>query len=262
MCLPGNRIALIDFGMVGRLSSARRSQLVNLLAGFVHQDEETMLEVLLDWRGSDAVNEARLAADLGELAVDYSDAQLKDLKIGRLLHRVSAILREHSIVLPADLALLFKALITLEGLGRQYDPEFRLVARAEPFLNRAMSERYQPVEALRRGQATLSDFLGLVATIPRDLARLVKDARHGRMRVDLDLKRLDAFGDRVHGALDRATIGLMTASLVVGSSIVMTVSGGPTVFGVLLTYCGLVGYLMAFVNSLWIILSIWRSGRR
>ncbi len=263
MCLPGNRIALIDFGMVGRLSAARRSQIVNLLAGFVHHDEETMLEVLLDWRSNEAVNEARLAADLGELAVDYSDAQLKDLKIGTLLHRVSAILREHSIVLPADLALLFKALITLEGFGRQYDPEFRLVDRAEPFLNRAMSERYQPVDALRRGQATLSDFLGLVASVPRDLARLVKDARHGRMRVDLDLKRLDAFGDRVHGAMDRATVGIMTASLVVGSSIVMTVAGGPTVFGVsLLTYCGLVGYLIAFVNSLWVILSIWRSGRR
>jgi ubiquinone biosynthesis protein len=263
MCLPGNRIALIDFGMVGRLSPARRSQLVNLLAGFVHQDEETMLEVLLDWRGNEAVNESRLAADLGELALDYSDAQLKDLKIGTLLHRVSAILREHSIVLPPDLALLFKALMTLEGFGRRYDPDFRLVERAEPFLNRAMSEPYQPVEALRRGQATLRDFLGLVASIPRDLARLVKDARHGRMRVDLDLKRLDAFGDRVHDALDRATIGIMTASLVVGSSIVMTVGGGPTVFGVsLLTYCGLGGYLIAFVNSLWVILSIWRSGRR
>jgi len=263
MCLPGNRIVLIDFGMVGRLSPERRSQIVNLLAGFMHQDEETMLEVFLDWRSTDAVNEARLAADLGELALDYSDAQLKDLKIGPLLHRVSAILREHSIVLPADLALLFKALITLEGFGRQYDPEFRLVDRAEPFLNRAMFERYQPVNALRRGQATLSDFLGLVTSIPRDLARLVKDARHGRMRVDLDLKRLDSFGDRLHSAMDRATIGIMTASLVIGSSIVMTVGGGPTVFGVsLLTYCGLVGYLIAFVNSLWVIFSIWRSGRR
>jgi ubiquinone biosynthesis protein len=92
---------------------------------------------------------------------------------------------------------------------------------------------------------------------------LVKDARHGRMRVDLDLKRLDTFGDRVHSAIDRATIGIMTASLVIGSSIVMTVAGGPTVFGVsLLTYCGLVGYLIAFANSLWVILSIWRPGRR
>jgi ubiquinone biosynthesis protein len=263
MCLPGNRIVLIDFGMVGRLSLARRNQIVDLLAGFVHQDEETMLGVLLDWRGDDAVDEARLAADLGELALDFSDAQLKDLKIGILLHRVLSILREHSIMLPTDLTLLFKALISLEGFGRQYDPEFRLVDRVGPFLNRAMSERYQPIEALRWGQATLTEVLGSVTSMPRDLARLVKDARHGRIRIEFDLKRLDAFGHRVHSAINRATIGIMTASLVVGSSIVMTVTGGPTVFGVsLLTYCGLIGYLIAFVNSLWIIFSIWRSGRR
>jgi ubiquinone biosynthesis protein len=209
------------------------------------------------------VDEARLAADLGEFAFDYADMQLKDLKIGVLLHRVSAILREHSIVLPSDLTLLFKALITLEGLGHQYDPEFRLIERVKPFIDRAMRERYQPVETARRAQQTLSDFFGLVTSMPRDLARLVKDARHGRMRVDLDLKRLDRFGDRLHSAMDRATIGIMTASLVVGSSIVMTIAEGPRLFGVsLLTYCGLVGYLVAFVNSLWIIFSIWRSSRR
>ena len=261
--LPGNRIALIDFGMVGRLSPVRRRQIVDLLAGLARHDEETMLEVLLDWRGDDVVDEARLATDLGELAFDYVDLQLKDLKIGVLLRRVSAILREHSIVLPVDLTLLFKALISLEGLGRQYDPEFRLIERVKPFLDRAMRERYQPAEAARRAQVTLSDFFGLVTSMPRDLARLVKDARHGRMRVDLDLKRLDSFGDRLHSAINRATIGIMTASLVIGSSIVMTVAEGPTLFGVpLLTFFGLVGYLIAFVNSLWIILSIWRSGRR
>ena len=263
MYRPGNLIVLIDFGMVGRLSPVRRNQLVDLLTGLVRQDEETMLEVLLEWRGTDAIDEPRLAADLGELAFDYADVQLKDLKIGVLLHRVSGILREHAIVLPADLTLLFKALITLEGLGRQYDPEFRLIERIKPFLERAAQERYQPAEAVRRGQATLSDFFRLMTSVPRDLVRLIKDARQGRMRVDLDLKRLDSFGDRLDRAIDRVTIGVMTASLVVGSSIVMTVQGGPTLFGVsLLTLCGLVGYLVAFVNSLWVIFSIWRSGRR
>ena len=97
-----------------------------------------MLEVLLDWRGDEFVDEARLAADLGEFAFDYTDMQLKDLKIGVLLHRVSAILREHSIVLPSDLTLLFKAFITLEGLGHQYDPEFRLIEHVEPFIDHAM----------------------------------------------------------------------------------------------------------------------------
>jgi len=180
----------------------------------------------------------------------------------RLLHRVSAILREHAIVLPADLTLLFKALMTLEGLGRQYDPAFRLVERVQPFLARAQAERYQPIEALRQGQATLSELLGLVTSVPRDLARLVKDARHGRMRVELDLKRLDSFGEQVERTINRVTVGVMTASLVIGSSIVMTVPGGPSLFGIpVLTLCGLMGYVIALVNSLWIILSIWRSGR-
>jgi len=260
--LPGNRIALIDFGMVGRLSALRRSQMLDLLAGIVGQDDQAMLEVLLDWTGEDGVDETRLAADVGELAFDFADTELKDVRIGALLQRVAALLREHAILLPADLTLMFKALISLEGLGRQYDPEFRLVDRVRPFLDRALSERYQPVVALRRSQATLANAFGLLTTVPRDLARLVKDARRGRMRVDLDLKRLDSFGERLHNTIDRMTIGIMTSSLVIGSSIVMTVGGGPTLFGVsVLTLFGLIGYLIAFFNSLWIILAIWRSDR-
>jgi ubiquinone biosynthesis protein len=260
--LPGNRIALIDFGMVGRLSALRRSQMVDLLAGIVGQDDQAMLEVLLDWTGEHGVDEVRLAADVGELAFDFADTELKDVRIGALLQRVAALLREHAILLPADLTLMFKALISLEGLGRQYDPEFRLVDRVRPFLDRALSEHYQPVVALRRSQATLANAFGLLTTVPRDLARLVKDARRGRMRVDLDLKRLDSFGERLHNTIDRMTIGIMTSSLVIGSSIVMTVGGGPTLFGVsLLTLFGLIGYLIAFFNSLWIILAIWRSDR-
>jgi ubiquinone biosynthesis protein len=261
--LPGNRLALIDFGMVGRLSALRRTQIVDLLAGIVRQDEQAMLEVLLEWTGEHGVDEARLATDVGELAFDFADTELKELRIGALLQRVAAVLREHAILLPADLTLMFKALISLEGLGRQFDPEFRLVDRVRPFLDSALSQRYQPGMAMRRGQATFASAFGLLTTVPRDLARLVKDARRGRMRVDLDLKRLDSFGDRLDNTINRITIGIMTASLVIGSSIVMTVGSGPTLLGVpLLTILGLIGYLVAFFNSLWIIFSIWRSRPR
>jgi len=261
--LSGNRVALIDFGMVGRLSALRRSQIVDLLGGVLRQDDEAMLEILLDWAGEQGVDEAQLSADVGELAFDFADIELKQLRIGVLLQRVATLLREHAILLPADLTLMFKALISLEGLGRQYDPEFRLVDRVQPFLDRALSERYQPTIAMRHGQTALANVFGLVTSVPRDLARLVKDARRGRMRVDLDLKRLDSFGNRLDRTIDRMTIGIMTASLVIGSSIVMTVGGGPTLFGFpVLTLLGLLGYVVAFLNSLWIIISIWRSNHR
>jgi ubiquinone biosynthesis protein len=260
--LPGNRIVVIDFGMVGRLSPQRRRQVVDLLAGLARMAEEPMLEVLLDWAGEAYVDEAKLAADVNELVFDFEGVPLKDIRIGNAIRQFAAIVREHSIVLPSDLSLMFKTLITLEGLGRQYDPDFHIVHHLTPLVKRALAERYQPGELLRRGRGAADEFFNVVSSVPRDLARLLREARRGKTRIDLDLKRLDSFGRQLDRTLDRVTMGIMTASLVIGSAIVLTVEGGPRVLGIaVLPVLGLAGYLMAFLNSLWIIYGIWRSGR-
>jgi ubiquinone biosynthesis protein len=260
--LPGNRMAMIDFGMVGRLSRARRNQIVDLLVGITHHDSEPMVEVLLDWAGDEAVDEEQLAADADELVSDYADLQIKDIRVGEMIGRVTTMMRAHGTVLPADLTLMFKALITLESSGRRYDPDFVLVDRLKPFVERAIAARYAPTEIGRRGGASIGKVVDLMRAIPGDLSRLLKDARRGRLRLDLDLKRLDTFHGRLDRTINRITIGIMTASVVVGSSIVMTVTTGPQVLGMpIFTVLGLLGYLLAFVNSVWVIFSIWR-GRR
>jgi ubiquinone biosynthesis protein len=260
--LPGNRIVVIDFGMVGRLSPQRRRQVIDLLAGLARMAEQPMLEVLLDWAGEAQVDEAKLAADVNELVFDFEGIPLRDIRIGAALRQFAAIVREHSIVLPSDLSLMFKTLITLEGLGRQYDPDFHIVKQLTPLLKRALAERYAPRELARRARGIAEEFFELVASVPRDVARLLREARRGKMRIDLDLKRLDSFGRQLDRTLDRVTMGIMTASLVIGSAILLTVEGGPRLLGVpVLPVLGLAGYLMAFLNSLWIIYGIWRSGR-
>ena len=260
--LPGNRLAMIDLGMAGRLSTTRRNQVIDVVSGIARREHEPILEVLLDWAGEDAIDEERLAADVDELVTDFADLPLKDLRVGAFIGRVMAIVREHGIVLPADLTLMFKALITLEGSARKYDPDFRLADRLKPFVDRALAARYAPSELGRRGGANLGQVLGLLGSMPRELARLLKDARRGRLRIDLDLRRLDDFGRRLDRTIDRITIGIMTASVVIGSSIVMTVTSGPRLFGIpLFTVLGALGFLMAFVNSVWIIVSIWRANR-
>jgi len=258
--LPGNRIAMIDFGMAGRLSPARRNQIIDLLSGIARRESEPMLEVLLEWAGDEAVDEERLAADVDELVSDYAELPLREIRVGELVGRITTMMREHGTVLPSDLTLLFKALITLEGLGRKYDPDFVMVDRLKPFVERAMAARYAPAEVGRRGGASIGQFVDLMRSIPRDLSRLLRDARRGRIRMDLDLKRLDDFVRKLDGAIDRISIAIMTASVVIGSSIVMTLTSGPQVMGVpVFTVLGLFGYLLAFVNSVWIVLSIWRS---
>jgi ubiquinone biosynthesis protein len=257
--LPGNRLAMLDFGMVGRLSHERRNQIVDLLVALARCSEEGMLDVLLEWTGDAAVDETKLAADVGDLVVNYENVQLKDIRLSTLLQEVTMIVREHCLTLPPDLTLLFKALITLEGFGRQLDPEFHLIAHLTPFVERVIRDRYTPSALLKRGRRNFNELYGFVTNLPRDIGRLIREVRQGRFRIDLDLKRLDHFGQQIDRSTNRLTMAIMTASLVIGSSIVMTVEGGPTLFG--LPLFGLLGFLLAFFNSLWIILSIWRSNR-
>jgi ubiquinone biosynthesis protein len=260
--LPGNRIVIIDFGMVGRLSPQRRAQVIDLLGGLARMAEEPMLDVLMDWAGDAYVDEVKLAADVNEMVFDYEGVPLKDIRVGHAIRQFAAIVREHSIVLPSDLSLMFKALITLEGLGRQYDPDFHITEHLTPLVKSALAERYQPNELMRRGRNAVSEFINVVGGVPRDLARFLREARRGKTRIDLDLKRLDSFGRQLDRTLDRVTVGIMTASLVIGSAIVLTVQDGPTFLGIpVLPAVGLFGYLLAFLNSVWIVYGIWRSGR-
>ena len=257
--LPDNRIGMIDFGMVGMLTHLRRNQIVNMLNGLTHKDEQVLLQVLLDWSDDSVSDEDRLAYDVAELLQSYDDLQLKDVKIGALLNDITALMRDNNLLLPPDLTLLFKTLITLEGLGQQLDPEFHMIDNVTPFVERIIQQRYTPQALFARGRKSVREALEVVADLPRDLRHLLRDVRRGRIKVDLDLKRLDHFGHQLDRASNRITMGILTASLVVGSSIIMTVSGGPQLFG--LPLFGLLGFLIAFFNSLWIIFSIWRSGK-
>ena len=266
---PGNvfylldhRLVIIDFGMVGRLSPQRRRQVIDLMAGLTRMAEEPMLDVLLDWAGDAYVDEAKLANDVNEMVFDYEGIPLKDIRVGSVIRQFAGIVREHSIVLPSDLSLMFKALITLEGLGRQYDPEFHIVDHLGPLVRSTFAERFQPAEIARRARGALGEVFNLVGSVPRDFARLLREARRGKTRIDLDLKRLDSFGRQLDRTLDRVAMGILTASLVIGSAIVLTVRDGPTVWGIpLLPALGLLGYVLAFLNSVWIVYGIWRSGR-
>jgi ubiquinone biosynthesis protein len=257
--LPGNRIAMIDFGMVGRLTDERRNQIVNLLAALAGKDDEAMLDVLLEWTGDEVVDESKLAADVNEFVFNYANVPLEDLHLGALLGELTMIMRDHYLVMPADLAMLFKALITLEGLGRQLDPEFEMVEHIRPFVRRVITDRYTPEALIKRGRHGIHDLISIATGLPRDVARLIKEARRGKFTIDLDLKRLDRFSHQIDLSVNRLTFGILTASLVIGSSIVMTVEGGPTLFG--LPLFGLLGFLVAFFNSVWLIFSIWRAGR-
>lgn len=260
--LADGRIAVIDFGMVGRISEQRRAQVAQLLHGLVAQDAEAVSDILLDWTDGEVdVDEGRLQADAEQFAEQYRGVPLKDLRMGAMLVEVTAILRRHRLTLPPDLALMIKAFLTLEGLGRQLDPEFDMAGEARPYVEQVMLRRYSPRRLARRGRRSVIGLVDLLGDLPRDLRRLLQSARRGRMRAQIEVPTLDAFGERLDRAANRMTMGIVTAALIVGSSIVMNSVGGGLPNRWLMAL-GVLGFVGATLAGVWILFSIWRSGRR
>ena len=260
--MPDGAIGVIDFGMVGRVTEQRRFQIVRLLHGLVAHDSAAVAEVLADWtEENNDIDEVRLQESADVFVDQYRGVPLKDLRMGAMLGDVTAMLREHGLSLPADLALMIKAFLTLEGMGRQLDPDFDMASEARPYLERAMLERFAPDVLVRRGRRTLSGLVDLLRDMPRDVHRLLQSARRGKLQMHIEVDTLRAFGEQVDRAANRLTMGIITASLVIGSSIVMNSVGGG-VSNRWLMALGVLGFVGAALCGVWILFSIWRSGRR
>ena len=245
--------------MVGRLSIERRNQVIDLLHGMVDQETADVVDVLVQWMGDVQVDEAALAIDIDAFIDQYHGLSLQQLNLAAMLMDLTVILREHQLNLPPDLALLFKVFITLEGLGGQLDPDFGMAAQAGPFIRSALRARYMPDAIAKRGWRGLTETVDILTGLPRDLRKLLSAARRGAIQVHIDITRLKRFGDQLDRAASRLTVGTVTAALIIGSSIVMTIKGGPTLFE--LPMFGVLGFSAAVIGGIWLLISIWRSGR-
>jgi len=259
--LSGNRVAFIDFGMVGRLSERRREELLQLLLGLVERQPQAVADVLMDWTGDGhGINLSLMETEIEAFVDQYHDTPLANLSLGQMLSDVTAILREHHLALPSDLALLIKAFVSLEGMGRGLDPNFHMAGEALPMLRQVVRARYQPKVIAKRGWQTVRRALAVAEQLPGDLSKLLRTARRGRLNVGLELVHLKRVGDQIDRAASRVALALVIAALIIGASIVMTVSGGPTLFG--LPVFGFLGFCAAVLGGLWLWRSIWRSARQ
>ncbi len=258
--LPENRLAFIDFGMVGRLSPRRREELLDLLLGLVQRDPPAVAEVLLEWTADTrGVDLAALESAIEAFVDQYHGTPLAQLNLGRMLTEVTDVLREQSLTLPGDLALLIKAFVSLESMGRGLDPDFHMAQEALPLLQRTLRARYKPKALGQRAWRAALRLASTAEKLPGDLSRLLRRARHGQLRVGLELAHLQRVGNQLDRAATRLSMAIVIAALIIGSSIVMTVGGGPTLFG--LPAFGFLGFVGAAGGAVWLVRSIRREKR-
>ncbi len=255
--LPDNQIGLLDFGMVGRLSADRRQEVAELLYGLVERDAEQVSRILLDWSAESQTSQDQLEEDVAQFIDQYHGVALEQLDMSAMIGDMTGVLRQHHLVLPADLVLMLKAFVTLEGMGRSLDPDFDMASEAAPVVEGVLKRHYSPLGMARRVQKNLVQTLRVLGNLPDDLSRLLRAARRGRIEVHVEVNSLKEVSSRLDKAVSRLTLGIVTAALIIGSAIAMNVDTSET--GV--PMFGLLGFVGAALGGIWLLISIWRSGR-
>ncbi len=246
LILPGNRIAMLDFGMVGKLSRGRQEEIARMMRAIVLREPRECAAVLAAWAEGRPVDQDHLASAIDDLIDRYYGMALAEVDATALMLDVTAMKRAHDLMTPGDIALLIKAVITLDGFGRLMDPGFDVMEEAAPLVRRMVRQRYSP-SRLARG-------LGLRALdlVDRLYAPPVERGKPGPAAGGIDPRQLERLVDRLERSQYRLVQTWVTVAGVLSGSLLLAGRVPPVWGGVSLS--GLLVLLGGMAWSAWLML--------
>jgi ubiquinone biosynthesis protein len=260
LVLPGSVVAFVDFGIVGRINRQMRDWLSETIMAVHRHDADRLAEIVVTVATPlQPVDMHELSGDVEEMLDTYADLSLGELSLSALFASITAAMARHRLKLPADLLLLIKAVTTIEAVGRQLVPAFKIVEYATPFVESLLEQKYTPEILVRRTVDAGREMLGAVRSLPANLAEITRKVRADGIQVEFIHRNLDFFVREMDRSSNRLSFAIVIAAIVIGSSIVVHAGAGPQVLGYPLL--GLAGFLAAGVLGIGLAVAILRSGR-
>jgi len=258
------RIALVDFGLIGRLGETLRSQLSTFIITLANQQFELAADVLGEIGSLPPEAEAGDFRDELALLLDrHYSVPLERLDLQASFHEVMQVVRKYRVAMPRDLVLLGKALVSVSGLVTHMDPSLNVAELAGPYARDLAREKLAP-RSIARALTSNAYHLGmLLRTAPRELRQLLRRLRTGAIEIAVDHRGLERYLVDLDRTGNRLALSIMLAAIIISSTSILVAQVGPTItlFGWQASALGVLGYLFGFLMGVWLVIGIFRSGR-
>ncbi|MBI2653661.1 hypothetical protein HYX02_02505 [Candidatus Woesearchaeota archaeon] len=253
-----NKIAFVDFGIVGYFDDSLKNKCIDFLYGIAEQDEELLMETLVSMgMESDDIDYEQLKSDIGLIIQPLQSASLKELKISKVIEEIIEIGLRHKVKVPAPFVLFGKTIVTLEGVALEYNPDFKFIETSKPFIEKLVRKRASPLLIWKRLVHDLHKYRRFAEEFPIKAERALDKIQKGTMKVDIedtDIKKLALEIDR---SSNRVAYGLLIASLLITSAILFQVEKGPAILGV--PFLSFISFVFAVLFMLALLVSIVRE---
>lgn len=217
-----NTLCFIDFGMMGHLDKDFVDNLAELFIYIFDYDINGMINQLLYMEIIDeSVDIKSLKYDLIDILDEFYGAELKNL--GGFINEFSTpdLMNKYKIQLPKDFIMLGKVLNILEDIGLQLDPHFNLIEVTEPLIQKLLAKRLDPRNIFNYKTQYLFELQHIGKDLPRTISQTLLKAKKGQIGIDMKLESLDQFSVKLDKMVDRISIALIIAALIVGSSLIL-----------------------------------------
>lgn len=211
-------IGLIDLGMVGRLSPELRDRTTDLMIAAARKDSYGVADALYAiGRPTKKVDMREFRTEVAMLAEKYLGKPLKDIDLAAMIRDLIQGSMKYAMEIPTDFMMVGKALMTIEGIGKQLYPDLDVFNEAQPYFLRILKARYNPMRLgneLIRGVEQLSK---AGYDVPMQLSEVLDDLRLGRLQVKMNDAGLPAASDRLGR---RIFSGLVIASFAIAGAMI------------------------------------------
>jgi ubiquinone biosynthesis protein len=228
----GHRIALVDLGMVGRLTAPVQERLLRLLLaiGQGRGDEVAAVTIALGERRED-FDEIEMRRVVIDLVAKYQRAPLAELKVGRVMLEMSRSSAEHGLKMPPELTMLGKTLLNLDEIGRTLAPHFDVNGAIRRHATELMRRRMMKAASPANVFTSMLDVKEFAERLPGRVNKILDSVAANDLRLKVEIIDRGSIIDGFQKVANRIALGLVLAALIVGAAMLMRVPTSFTILG-------------------------------
>jgi ubiquinone biosynthesis protein len=265
---PGNvlmtddgRLALVDLGMVARISPDLQECLLRMLLAVSEGRGREVAEILIGMGETlPTFEETSFVAAVADLVARNQDANVSEMQSGRIVVELTQLAGDNGLRPPPALTLLGKALLNLDQVGRVLDPDFQPANAIQQHAAKIMRDHVFKSASQANLFSTMLDTKELVEKLPNRMNRIMEALSNNDFKINVDAIDEEALIGGIEKIANRVTMGVILAAMIIGAAMLMRVETEHEILGY--PALAILFFLIAALGGITLMLTMLISDRR
>jgi ubiquinone biosynthesis protein len=252
--VDGNIISFIDFGMMGSLRPEHLQFLGKYVLGYLRRDARDMTEALLLASGiRNFVRFKDLEFQIQDMLAHYKYLSIDEMDFGKIMNESVEILVRFGLRIPGSIYLLVKALMAIERVAVELDPEIDFALEMQPYAVELIARQYSPRFIADEIFQSLKEYYRLLKEFPSDINEIIYKIKEGKFKTQIEIKGFEPLVEHIDASSNRVSIAIVVAALIIGASIISQWEQTRWIGAIVFCLAGLFGF--------WLLIKLFRRNK-